>query len=395
MMATGAGVSVGLGLAGLNESQFGVGTVHAAESHVGSVSEFQPVRVELSSKGFIDTFSKLQQELAGKYPNIHHAPPQVAEILDSSPEKLAEKFGLYKPGSEFQSGFGLKGEHLAFDKSGNLIFEHIKGNQTLLDAKTGLIHEYKGTMFDAQSGKLSVKPVLEAQPVVESHASSVIDQTNTGAATISEASSESLAEAAANGALTTEIPTNVDANTKIFGFSGKDALADTATLGLSVAPDVVAKETIQTVPENLFMVDGVPTDAFSGKVSIDALISGGAPLIDKYQFDTSKEAKEARKQYAIAFEKLYMKAPDGLVDNRWRIDGSLGLQLLQTGNDLTVLLNGKKIGTGSVNQNGQVGMQYEEALGKGLFGVKNPYQLAFEKATKVAKEKVKPVNKHQ
>ncbi len=103
-----------------------------------------------------------------------------------------------------------------------------------------------------------------------------------------------------------------------------------------------------------------------------------------YQFDT--DYKEYRRQYNLALERGLMDAPKELFDYRLPVEYKGGrINIFQKGNNLTVLLNGEKIGTGAiVDGKGGIGLQYESRLGKGLFGVESE----FEKAFKIAQDAI-------
>jgi hypothetical protein len=411
MMGFGAGVSVGLGELHQAVSHMDIAP-SGGSAHMDSVggskdisqlrspiktfdgikapsNAVEPIRVELSSKGYIDTFAKLQQDLAEKYPNVKTTPPQVAEILDSTPEKLAIKFGFYKPSSEFESAFGMKGDHLVFDKTGNLVLENAHGAQTIFDAKAGVVHEYSGKMFDAETGKISADVAHVDHPVVEAPLKTMIPTPSVSEVISEQVPQESVAEAVVNGATSTEYPDNVNESTKIFNYSGSDTLLDTAVIASSVLPDTKPEAPKEASSSDaLFVFDGKPVAEVPKDFTPSDLASGKLPMNDLYQFGKEKPAREAKRQYSMMFEKMVTEWPQGTVDYRLPIEYMGGyMQVLQKGENVTVLLNGAKIGSGTI-LSGVPNIQYDGPRAKGMFGVKNDYELAFDKALETVKSKI-------
>ena len=302
----------------------------------------EPVSVELSNKGFIDTFAQLKEQVKLKYPDITTAPKDVQEMMKLSPTQLAEKFGLYKPGETFQSAIALKGEHLSFDAKGDLILERHGGDQTLFNASTDKVSVYRGAMLDAKTGDVMNGPIAEATPAV--HPSEVVVPTvenpGSGQELLSQNPRESVASMVVSGALSTDI-------------------------------DLSHTEKLNVIPQHFSAQDA---------------ISGKAPLVKEYQF--GDQFKDVRKAHAIAFEKAMADVPAGEITKRLPIDYMGGrIQVIQKGNELIGLLNGEKIGTGKLI-NGGIGWQYEDSLGKGgIFAPKSPYEEAFKKMCEIVDKK--------
>ncbi|MCX6703704.1 MAG: hypothetical protein NTV02_03395 [Candidatus Zambryskibacteria bacterium] len=110
------------------------------------------------------------------------------------------------------------------------------------------------------------------------------------------------------------------------------------------------------------------TDMFDGKM----------PLKKEYQF--GDQFKSQRVAYSKFFTGEYIKNALDLFDYQLAIPYQEGyIHAIQKGPDVTILLNGEKIGSGLIGD-GKIGFQYESKLGKGIFGVKSEYEQAFAKA---------------
>ncbi|KND48044.1 MAG: hypothetical protein AB201_00380 [Parcubacteria bacterium C7867-006] len=103
------------------------------------------VEVPVSSKGFIDTFHNIKDEIVKQYGGEGNVPEEIHRtILDRSDVDLAKQFHMYDPEHNL-SAVGYKGETLGLDSSGNLVYHHLDGNsEIMLDTKTGLTHEFGG-----------------------------------------------------------------------------------------------------------------------------------------------------------------------------------------------------------------------------------------------------------
>lgn len=369
-------------------------TVDAIKAPTSVPAEIEPIKVELSSKGYIDTFSKLQQDLAEKYPNVKTTPPEVAKILDSTPEKLAIKFGFYKPSAEFESAVGMKGDHLIFDKSGNLVLENAKGSQTIFDAKTGTIHEYNGKMLDTETGTISEHSEQQADisadgHIENEHAPAVspeeLSPSSAKADSISDNhTSESILEE--QSADVASISQNEIVGTGISHGAHLEAYPGATITDYPIRGGVIH---VLTDPsghlEQVSFNNQIITSPVDGHSYLENVVQGHIPLKAMYQFDP--RFKAIRNAYNIMYEKMALSDGDQLYYYRLPIEYQGGrIQLIQQGTNITALLNGEKIGSGMLSKNG-VTFQYNDALGKGLL-TKNGYELAFEKAQSVLGAKI-------
>jgi len=162
--------------------------------------------------------------------------------------------------------------------------------------------------------------------------------------------------------------------------------------GSNTTPAAVAEGV--TKDASLVEVSAPKTVDFEKLVSSDArytgpedMVSGKLPLKPEYQFDPQFKAE--RLAYNVRLEKELMNMSPDTFDLRYPIEYNGGrINVFQKGENITVLLNGQKIGTGQIID-GKPGLQYETSLGKGIFGVKSDFEQAFEKAKEeIEKNKV-------
>ena len=98
-----------------------------------------PVKVELSSRGFIQTIDDMKSKLKAQYPDEAKMPEGVKSFLGKPSTKLAQDYGFYDP-TKGTSGMGLKGESLTLDSKGNLKMEHLDGKTEIIDAGDNKFH---------------------------------------------------------------------------------------------------------------------------------------------------------------------------------------------------------------------------------------------------------------
>lgn len=281
------------------------------------------VDVPLSSKGYIATIAELQEQLKSKTLS-----PKLSELLKEPPEKIAIKLGLYKPDQVDESALGFKGDQLTLDAEGNISLMHRDATLDTLVKSDGTISEYKGKMFDADA----VSPV-EALPPQPAEVPVVFNEMGT----------------------VDTIPAEV-VDTPI-----KDTTtAEVETTPTPVPPD--GREYALLSPEYK---------------EPNAIVLGLAPIMGKYQF--GKEYQPQRNAYSRFIRRELMGLVPGSVDSMFAVPYQGGMiDIFQKGKDITLLLNGEKIGTASLFPDGNIGFQYESKLGKGMSGVKSEYEQAFD-----------------
>lgn len=302
-----------------------------------------PVAVPLSNKGFIDTVGQLKQATEGQ-----KLTPALERILNQTPQKIAMDLGLYKPGQVEESAFGYQNEKLSIDINGNLSLEHTGGNEVLVDSK-GTLKPFAGKMFDADKTSTSPLPIDAVEVPVAPKVAEVIPQTPKPVA-------EAVPEVA---------PVEIKSSVSKFDVAADVITPATALVEVKPGVPLEFDQTVIKSPEYTG-----PQDMISGKL----------PLKPEYQFDP--QYKPERTTYNIRLEKELMSIPANMFDLRFPIEYNGGrINVFQKGNDLLILLNGQKIGTGLMID-GQPGLQYEKSLGTGVFGVKSDFEKAFETAEK-------------
>ncbi len=83
--------------------------------------------VEASDQGAIKTFENLRAKLIDKYSEGNNVPTQYKHFVDTPSTKLAQEFGFYKPGQELNSALIHEGDHLGLNAKGDLIYEKAGG----------------------------------------------------------------------------------------------------------------------------------------------------------------------------------------------------------------------------------------------------------------------------
>ncbi len=304
-----------------------------------------PVEVDLSNKGFIDTIDKLKQASTAQ-----PLTPALEKLFAQSPQKIAMDLGLFKPTQVAESAFGFQGEQLAIDAEGNVSFVHNSGaTEVLMDSK-GVLKPFAGKMFDADN--LAASPVLEDSVPVPKVAEVLPPAPKAVVETV-----EKTSQNVSNVEIGPSVP-----KTELTA----DIASTTASLIESKPrPPLDFEQTVVRSPE------------YTGPLD---MISGKMPLKTEYQFDP--KYKPERLAYNIQLEKAMLSMPSDMVDLRFPIEYNGGrINVFQKGNDILILLNGQKIGTGLIID-GQPGLQYEKNLGTGIFGVKTDFEKAFEEASK-------------
>lgn len=305
-----------------------------------------PVKVDLSSKGFIDTVRGLKEQLVGKPMS-----PKLAELMTQKPEKIAMDLGLYKPGQAAESAFGLKGEYLAVDAEGEISLVHSDGTtiDKLFDGEK--VNPYTGKMFGAElpvpAGAVEVPVVPKVAEVVPQTPKPAVEVTPKAPAVeaLEIKSSVSRGAAAADAAVTT--PAFVEVKPRL---------------------PIDFDQTVVKSPEYTG-----PQDMVFGKM----------PLKPEFQFDP--KYKPERTAYNIQLEKALMSTAPDMFDLRFPIEyngGRINVFWKASeikGSNIKIFLNGQLIGTGDIID-GQPGLQYERSLGTSLLGVKSDFEKAFEVA---------------
>ncbi|MHB1316931.1 MAG: hypothetical protein ACYCZW_03730 [Minisyncoccota bacterium] len=311
----------------------------------------EPVAVELSEKGFIHTVADLQEKLQGKPMS-----PELTKLMSQSPEKIAMDLGLYKPGQVAESAFGLKGEQLTLDSNGDITLMHNDRSLNILfDGKD--VHPYEGQMLDAD--KLSTSPVPDhvAPPKI-----------------VETVIPEKVPEVSPT---TNQTELNIEAGSK------EVMLGDTVVTTASVIESGNGKGAI--VYRDVEIAQ--PSPDYTGPKDI---ILGKSPLKSEFQFSEDPQAR-------LAYSKLFTKTiaemdPEvraSMFDYHLPVQYKGGqINVFQKGEDVSILLNGEKIGSTKLID-GKFGFQFETDLKGGIFAGKSGYELAFEEAKKAIVKNIK------
>jgi len=123
-------------------------------------------------QGAISTLRELQHNLKAEYGNnLENAPASVKHILNTDAHKLAEEYGMYKPGEDAESIIMRSGSSFHVDESGNVSFHEAGGNSdVILEKGTSIKADqmYEGKMIDTDNSGVKVENnVDEVVPVRE------------------------------------------------------------------------------------------------------------------------------------------------------------------------------------------------------------------------------------
>lgn len=114
-----------------------------------------------NGQGAIPTIRELQNNLKLEYKDsLDNAPASVKHILETDPNKLAQEFGMYKPGEDAESLLIKSGSYFKVDSSGNLSFHDIDANNDIVLLKGNEIKvdsPIEGKMFDSDSPKIETE----------------------------------------------------------------------------------------------------------------------------------------------------------------------------------------------------------------------------------------------
>ncbi|MFA7000356.1 MAG: hypothetical protein WC241_04570 [Candidatus Paceibacterota bacterium] len=116
----------------------------------------------LHGKGAIATLRELQHNLKVEYGNdLDNAPASVKHILNTDAHKLAEEYGMYKPGQDAESAFIKSGSSFKVDANGNVTYHEV-GVKTDINLEKGtdikVNTQYAGKMFDSDHSGIETNP---------------------------------------------------------------------------------------------------------------------------------------------------------------------------------------------------------------------------------------------
>jgi hypothetical protein len=287
-----------------------------------------PVGIDLSEKGYIQTIKELQSKILSDFDeDPSKMSPEVKDIVGSRPEDLAIKLKLWKPG-EGASAYGLKGEQLVYDSQTNSIsIKHIDGSSDAL-TKGDEVIGYKGEYLAPK-----VEPALP---------------NNLGSAEF--------------------VPPVVD------GKTGSIAHV------FNMAQDQKMYEVVHGSKHTLYFKN-LPI-ASGESLEKYGILTGNVPLDEKYIFDTSESARAVRLNYQ---EVMYRENIALVQSNGGSTFSSMVVRtspeeffsLVTKDDTIDLLYYGKKISSASIpdiNSKGYQSFVLDDSLkGEGLLGMGSKY----------------------
>lgn len=111
-------------------------------------------------QGAISTLRELQHNLKEEYgDNLENAPESVRHILNTDAHKLAQEYGMYKPGQDAESAFIKSGSSFRVDESGNVTYHEVNGKDITLEKGTEntASTSYEGKMADTDNSGGMIK----------------------------------------------------------------------------------------------------------------------------------------------------------------------------------------------------------------------------------------------
>lgn len=124
-----------------------------------------------NGQGAISTLKELQQHLKVEYGNdLEHAPASVKHILNTDAHKLAQEYGMYKPGESAESAMIRAGSAFRVDGSGNVVYHEVNGSDITLEKGIELkaSNTFHGNMFDSDHAG-SVNASVEGEVIDTPH----------------------------------------------------------------------------------------------------------------------------------------------------------------------------------------------------------------------------------
>jgi len=322
------------------------------------------MKVELSSKGFIQDLHNIKAEILQKYGTMDNVPENLRKNFMLKPSTdLAKQFGFYDPENGL-SGKGFKGESLLIDDKGNLVYEHGGKSQVIYNTGTNQMGDkFGGEMFKPNIPSPETTPTLEEQTLKAARDNFITEDTKFPigeevAPTLEQQTAANFRE----GLDFTKVPPELE------------------TVVVPEPPEIIGANT--PIPEAPVSPEGIPM--YRGNPIANYQEFGGQKiLVLDDRFQEGKQFEGVRKMFAQQFSqnlKPEMNIPASAPFEGGRIDI---LRDPSTGAS-QVLLNGKEIAKGYIVP-GQNSIKPIDGLGirTGLFGLffdSNAYDRAFKSA---------------
>ncbi len=380
LLATGktAGVETG-GTTGAMPTETGPGAPEAvdAPAEAGTtevVDTEKDMRVEASSKGFMQDVHNIKAEILGHYGTLENVPEALREnFWDKPPIKVAEDFGFFDKQTGF-SGKTMAGDHLFIDDKGNIVFEHKGVNQVLFDIEKEQINKFNGEMF-----KPGVSEATATAPTPET----VLPEDQT-----LQRARDNFMEKDVKFPIGDEAVPTVDDRLSNNFREGADFSKVPPPLETVVVPDqpeIIGADKV--VPEAPVTLEGIPMYGETPIASYQE-VGGRKMLVLDDKFQDGEQYKQVRQQFAEIYEKQFdstssdgivTKGPLGTAPFGGEFEGGM-VDIVRNDIGATqVLLNGKEIGKGYVID-GKSSVKIDPNLKGGFFFADTVYERAFKRA---------------
>ena len=120
-------------------------------------------------QGAISTIRELQHNLKAEYGNnLDNAPASVKHILNTDPHKLAQEYGMYKPGQDAESALIKSGSTFRVDESGNVTYHPVVGHDVAFEKgiEVKASNVYEGRMVDTDHSGIKIENTQHYNPDV-------------------------------------------------------------------------------------------------------------------------------------------------------------------------------------------------------------------------------------
>ena len=326
--------------------------------------EILETKVELSPRGFIQDIENLKKEIIKNYGGDESKVPQGIKenILDKHSTELAQKLGLWNI-KEHTSGMGLAHEHLELDAKGNIVLDHLDGkHEVLFDTNTGDVHQFAGTMKDFDAPKAAVHETIPTNT-----AETAIIPDNPAEFPINRQGSILGTTASEDSILAPTTPEINPSSLSEYHIPYQDSFID-----------VIQKSGYKTV---VFNNTEIAHEYSFGKNWL-------LQLDDKFQ--DGVQYKDIREAFATAFKNTVDADHLGkmTIPIQFKEGGIIHIVagLDENHNGIKVLLNGKEIGNGIINNNHQIeNLHMVKNLKGGWFLADTVYERAFKQVKIFAK----------
>jgi hypothetical protein len=326
-----------------------------------AVFEKSSIKVELSSKGFLQDIHNLKANIIKQYGD--NIPPEIKKnIIDRPTVEIAKDYGLYKPGEVNDSAVGFVGEKLSMNDNGQLIIEHVDGTKetlshigrdTLKQAPQEAVVPTQDTTLIAE--KLADVPVDVDHPAV---IEAKVPEWDSRMAPVEQATIPE--EPKIIPTVDTSGPTNV-----VYQIPHNDSVVEVLAEGESK----IVKFGDQTIAH-------------------EQTFGNGKLLVLDDKFQDGAKYKDLRSAFAKAFEKSARVDQIGSSPTAVEFEGGK-IYIVQGLKDdpmgMKVLLNGKEIASGSMEVKGSVlspKLKFDSGLKGGWFLDDNAYERAFKNVKK-------------